>query len=284
MDPRSVRDPFILIGAMALHLTWFDSNSWLLELGGRRILLDPWLTGPLMFGNAEWFFKGEHPAPIAPPQNLDAILLSQGLEDHAHRPTLELFARSVPVIGSPSAAAVARELGFETVVALAHGDRHCIGNAVEIVATAGAPVGPGALENGYVVRAIASQGEDAPGPSVYYEPHGYHPANLADLGPIDVTLSPLLDLCIGFLPILRGGKTALQLAQRVRPQVMIPTAAAGEVRYSGLLVKALRQGGTLEGFGRSLAAAGLDCQVLQPAVGQRLAVPLTPRATPAIAG
>jgi L-ascorbate metabolism protein UlaG (beta-lactamase superfamily) len=281
------RDPYLLIGAMALHLTWFDSNSWLLELGGRRILLDPWLTGPLMFGNAEWFFKGEHPAPIAPPQDLDAILLSQGLEDHAHRPTLELFARSVPVIGSPSAAAVARELGFETVVALAHGDRHCLGGTVEIVATVGAPVGPGALENGYVVRAIASPtgpGAGEAGPSVYYEPHGYHPANLAELGPIDVTLSPLLDLCIGFLPILRGGKTALELAKRVRPQVMVPTAAAGEVRYSGLLVKALRQGGTIEGFGRSLAAANLDCQVLQPTVGQRFAIPLTPRATAAIAG
>ena len=34
-----------------MHLTWLDSNSWLIEMGGQRILLDPWLSGPLVFGN-----------------------------------------------------------------------------------------------------------------------------------------------------------------------------------------------------------------------------------------
>jgi hypothetical protein len=45
----------------------------------------------------------------------------QGLDDHAHIPTLELLPKTLPVIASPSAAAVATKLGFTQVVSLAPG-------------------------------------------------------------------------------------------------------------------------------------------------------------------
>ena len=266
---------------MSLFLTWFDSNSWLVELAGQRLLIDPWLTGPLTFGNADWFFKGEHPEPIAPPESLDAIMLSQGLEDHAHRPTLRLFDRATPVIGSPSAAAVARDLGFTTVVELGHGDRHILNDAVAVTATVGAPVGPTTIENGYVLQGMAGGDRGEGGPSLYYEPHGYHAPNLSEFAPIDVTLSPLLDLCIWVLPILKGNDTAIDLARAVHPQVMLPTAAAGRVRYDGLLVNVIRQRGTLDEFRQALTEAGRDSRVIEPVPGQRLEVPLRPRATAA---
>ena len=44
--------------------------------------------------------------------------LVQGLDDHAHKPTLRKLSKDTPVVGSPAAAAVARQLGFKTV-------RHC---------------------------------------------------------------------------------------------------------------------------------------------------------------
>jgi len=40
-----------------MYLTWLDSNSWLIELAGKRILLDPWLVGDLTFGNLTWLFR-----------------------------------------------------------------------------------------------------------------------------------------------------------------------------------------------------------------------------------
>jgi hypothetical protein len=46
---------------------------------------------------------------------------SQGLDDHAHIPTLELLPKSLPVIASPTAAEVATKLGFTQVVSLAPG-------------------------------------------------------------------------------------------------------------------------------------------------------------------
>ena len=41
-----------------MQLTYLDSNSWLMEISGKRILLDPWLVGDLVFGNLPWLFKG----------------------------------------------------------------------------------------------------------------------------------------------------------------------------------------------------------------------------------
>ena len=67
-----------------MYLTWLDVNSWLIELAGRRILVDPWLVGSQMFGNLDWLFKGVRSNPRPIPDNIDLILLSQGLEDHTH--------------------------------------------------------------------------------------------------------------------------------------------------------------------------------------------------------
>jgi L-ascorbate metabolism protein UlaG (beta-lactamase superfamily) len=39
-----------------MQLTYFGANGWLLELAGQRLLLDPWLVGPLRFGGAGWLF------------------------------------------------------------------------------------------------------------------------------------------------------------------------------------------------------------------------------------
>ena len=51
-----------------MHLTYLDSNSWLMELAGKKILLDPWLVGPLVFGNQSWFFKGRAHDPASNPR------------------------------------------------------------------------------------------------------------------------------------------------------------------------------------------------------------------------
>ncbi|MFM7716189.1 MAG: MBL fold metallo-hydrolase, partial [Microcystis sp.] len=76
-----------------MQLTWLDSNSWLIEIGGKRLLLDPWLVGSLTFGNLTWLFEGKKTANHAIPEHIDLILLSQGLEDHAHPPTLQVLDR-----------------------------------------------------------------------------------------------------------------------------------------------------------------------------------------------
>lgn len=256
-----------------MYLTWLDSNSWLIEMGGKKILLDPWLVGPLVFGNIDWLFKGtrstEHPIP----ENIDLILLSQGLEDHAHPPTLKRLDRNIPVVASPNAAKVVQELGYISVTALPHGETFILNQSVEIKAVPGSSLGPTLVENGYLLKELES------GLTLYYEPHGNHSPSLKQVSPIDVVITPIVDLALPLVgPIIKGTNSALEVAKCLQPQVMLPTAAAGEVTYDGLLTKFLREVGSADEFRSLLEKNNLKTQVMEPKPGDRFELPLQPRA------
>ncbi len=246
-----------------MHLTWLDSNTWLIELAGKRILLDPWLVGDLTFGNQPWLFRGSRSRDRAIPENLDLILLSQGLEDHAHPETLKQLDKSIPVVGSPAAIKVAQALGFAQVTALQHGEvwTH---EQLKIQAMTGSPIGPITKENGYLLKTLDT------GITLYYEPHGYHDASLKTLAPIDVVITPLIDLALPVLgSVIRGKQSALDLAQLVKPQVIIPTAAGGDIEFDGLLMKILKAAGTTNEFRAKLAQRRLMTRVIEPKPGDR---------------
>lgn len=255
-----------------MYLTYLDSNSWLIELGGQRILLDPWLVGPLVFGNAPWLFKGDRRQPRSIPENIDLILLSQGLEDHAHPQTLKQLDRGKAVVASPNAAKVVQELGYRQITALAHGESFTLANRVEIKAVPGSPIGPTLVENGYILKELET------GNSLYYEPHGYHSPTLKDAAPVDVAIAPIVNLSLPLgIPIIKGIETALAAARILKPQVMLPTAAGGDVNFSGLLISFLRASGNLEDFRSMLARENLSTRVLEPKPGERFEVPLEQR-------
>ena len=114
--------------------------------------------------------------------------------------------------------------------------------------------------------------------TVYYEPHGYHDSLLKELAPIDVVITPLIDISLPLIgPIIRGQKTALELAKLVSPQVMLPTAAAGDVVYEGWLVSLLKVSGNLEDFRSMLAKENLSTRVLNPQPGEGFEVVLERR-------
>ena len=254
-----------------MYATWLDSNSWLLEIADQRILVDPWLVGPLVFGNAGWLFRGERPISRPLPENVHAILLSQGLEDHAHPQTLQALDKSIPVIGSPNAAKVARQFGFTDVTSLEHGQiASQLGWSVKAVP--GSPIGPTLLENGYVLT------EATTGFKLFYEPHGFHNADLRTEAPVDVVITPMLDLSLPLVgPIIRGRKSAQELAEWLEPQVMLPTADAGEAEYHGLLLSLLKASGGAADMRQELATVGKAIQVIDPKVGDRVELSLTPR-------
>ncbi|KAM3090553.1 MBL fold metallo-hydrolase [Phormidesmis sp. 146-12] len=247
-----------------MYLTWLDNNSWLIELASKRILLDPWLVGNLTFGNLDWLFKGSrsHDRPI--PDHLDLILLSQGIEDHAHPETLRQLDKSIPVVGSPSAAKVVQQLGFTQVTTLKPGEQFVM-DGLTIAATLGSPLGPLVQENGYLMK--------ADGKTLYYEPHGFHPPTLKEFGTIDVVITPLIDLALPIVgSLIKGKESALELAQMVKPRVMLPTAAGGEIVFEGLLLSLLKVMGNTDDFRIKLAENHLATSVLEPKPGERIEV------------
>lgn len=257
--------------ANIINLTWFDANSWLIEVAGQRILLDPWLVGDLVFGNLPWLVRGSRPQPIEIPQNIDLILLSQGLADHAHPETLQQLDNSIPVVASPDGAEIALSLGFASVTLANHGDTiFPLGDrTLEIRTLKGAVVGPMKRENGYVLTF-------ATGGRLYYEPHGYpDTAHLADIGSVDVVITPIADVTLmGIAPVVKGGDIPLQIAQMLKPQVMLPTAEAGRVTYDGLISQALQTTGGVAELRSRLEADGKNIRVIQPVPEERIELDL----------
>ncbi|MEX1316368.1 MAG: MBL fold metallo-hydrolase [Synechococcaceae cyanobacterium] len=215
--------------------TYFGANGWLLDFGGLRVLVDPWLCGELVFPPGRWFFAGSLPRSWPVPAELDLLLLTQGLPDHCHPPSLALLDPALPVVGSPSAARRVRQLGFSNVTALAPGRTHQLGE-LRIRATAGAPVPQ--VENGYRL--------DHPAGSLYLEPHGYLDPELPP-EPLDAVITPVVDLALPLAgAFVRGRQVLPMLLERFRPATVLASTAGGDVRFDGLLTRALRQQGSSE--------------------------------------
>ena len=252
-----------------MHLTYFDFNSWLIELDETRILLDPWLVGDLTFGNASWFFKVTKNNVYPIPENIDLILLSQGLEDHAHPPTLKELDHNIPVVASPNAEKVVQQLGYSTIISVAHGESYTIKEQVEIKAVTGSPTGFNLIENGYIIKGLES------GKTLYYEPHGYHSQEIITTESIDVVLTPLINVKLPLLgAVIKGQKTALELCQAIKPQVILSTAAGGDVSSEGFLAAISKAEGTVAEFNDLLKQKGLSTTAINPQSGESIELSL----------
>ena len=247
-----------------MNLTYLDVNSWLIEIEGKRILLDPWLVGTLVFGNLPWLFEEKKHNLPAIPENIDLILLSQGLEDHAHTPTLKELDHNIPVVASPSATKVVQELGYTNVTCLDHGESFTLANKVEIKAVPGSPIGPTLVENGYILSGLATQ------KALYYEPHGYHSPSLQEVAPIDVVITPIISIKLPLLgAVIKGQNSALEVCQRLKPQVILSTAGGDDVSFSGLLASLLRKQGSVQAFKSLLEQNNLATQAIEPKSGEK---------------
>lgn len=252
-----------------MHLTYFDSNSWLIEINQTRILLDPWLVGDLTFSGATWLFKGTKNQPRPIPENIDLILLSQGLEDHAHPPTLKALDKNIPVVASPNGAKVVRELGYTSVTVLDHGEEFTLDEKVKLTAVPGSPIGVNLVENGYILEDLTS------GKTLYYEPHGYHSDKIKTHESIDVVITPIINLKLPLLgAVIKGQKTALELCEALKPQVIISTAAGGDINFEGFITSILKAEGSVEEFSNLLKSKNLATKAIDPKSGENIELSL----------
>ena len=240
---------------MTLAATYYGANGWLLEFDRLLVLVDPWLRGSLSFPPGRWFLHGERPQEQAIPEQLDLLLLTQGLADHAHPATLELLPRDLPIVGSKAAAAVVKRLGFQSITPLTPGEQCQVGE-LNIQASAGAPVPM--VENGYVLRHPAGR--------LYLEPHGFLDPNLT-AEPLDAVITPMVDLGLpGLGAFVKGTQVVPELMTRFQPKTVLASTSGGDIRFGGALSGLLRQEGSVADTGARL---GDQTQWLDPTPGVR---------------
>ena len=84
----------------------------LIEIDGKKILTDPWLTEPLYFGQLT------HSGDFKPPEQLppiDLVLVSHGHQDHFDPATIEMIPEDTPVVIFKGYEKTAVKSGFKNV-------------------------------------------------------------------------------------------------------------------------------------------------------------------------
>ena len=209
---------------MALKATYYGANGWLLDFDCTRILLDPWLKGDLVFQPGAWLIKGTRSKVKNMPTDIDGILLTQGLPDHAHIPTLKMMEKTIPVIASTNASKIANSLGFKTVISIKPKES-TIFKGLEIIATRGALVP--FEENGYIIK-----GEKD---SLYVEPHGFLDESIK-AEKIDTLITPVIDISLPlFGDFIKGKKVTERLLQKFKPKRILASTTGGNIEFSGVL-------------------------------------------------
>jgi len=89
-----------------------------------KFLVDPWLVDTLSFADQKWLLEGTKTNPPNLTDVLEGVsfvILSQYLDDHAHKPTLKVLPKNLAIVAQPEAAELARGLGFTHVTEIDHG-------------------------------------------------------------------------------------------------------------------------------------------------------------------
>ena len=210
---------------MAFEATYLGSNGWLIKFKKTNLIIDPWLKGDLIFPPGEWFFKGSLEEEILIDKKIDIILLTQGLPDHCHVPTLKMFRKDIPIICPKSAVKTLEKIGFSSIKLLKPTEKTNQFN-LSFEATAGAPVPQ--IENGYIVKDDQDNG-------FYIEPHGYLDENLNKQN-LDAVITPTKNLELPLVgSFVKGADVIPKLINKFNPKYILSSTVGGDAKYSGLL-------------------------------------------------
>ena len=228
---------------MTFKATYLGSNGWIIEFKKARIVIDPWLLGDLTFPPGGWFFKGKLKEDIPTPENIDLILLTQGLPDHCHIPSLKQFPKETNIICSKSAYKILKELNFDSVNIMQPGENRKF-NDINIQATSGAAVPQ--VENGYILEAIDG--------SFYIEPHGFLDSTIKPRK-LDAVITPIKNLELPIVgPFVKGADVIPNLVKLFSPGYILSSTTGGDAQFSGILNSFI----SLDEYKKSL-----DCKILE---------------------
>lgn len=261
-----------------LRLTYLEGNSWLWEVSGTRVAVDPILVGNLDFG-IPWLYDAAKKTlknfRLEDLQELDCLLITQSLDDHCHMKTLKPLSKIYPdlcVVSTPNAEPILKDL-FDEVIYIEPGQstrlRGKNGSEIDIRASAGPILGPPwqRPENGYFIEA------HDPKFILYYEPHCVYNKSLLEGQHADVIITPVIKQLLPAFTLVSGQEDAVELARLLNARFIVPMNN-GDLESKGILSSILYTDGTMESFKALLSKASLDVQVLEPTPGLPLEVPI----------
>ncbi|KAF5757530.1 putative ribonuclease Z/Hydroxyacylglutathione hydrolase [Helianthus annuus] len=258
-------------------LTYLEGNSWLWEVGGVKILVDPILVGNLDFGIPLLYDAGKKYLKnfqLSDLPEIDCVLITQSLDDHCHLKTLTPLSQKLPnlkVISTPNAKPLLDPL-FTNVIYLEPGQNSEIqtsdGSHVKIRATSGPVLGPPwqRPENGYIVT--SPQGEL----SLYYEPHCVYDKEIIGKERADIVITPVIKQLLPSFTLVSGQEDAVQLAKLLNSKFVVPLKN-GDLDSKGVLAKLVTSDGTVESFKALLSKELPDAKTLDPIPGVPLHIP-----------
>ena len=210
---------------MTFEATYLGSNGWLIKFKKTNLIIDPWLKGDLIFPPGEWFFKGSLKHEITIDKEIDIILITQGLPDHCHVPTLEIFRKDIPIICPKTAFETLKKISISSIKILNPTEKTNQSN-LSFEATSGAPVPQ--IENGYIVKDDQDNG-------FYIEPHGYLDENLNKQN-LDAVITPTKNLELPLVgSFVKGADVIPKLINKFNPKFILSSTIGGDAKYSGFL-------------------------------------------------
>ncbi|MQM23751.1 hypothetical protein Taro_056820 [Colocasia esculenta] len=235
-----------------VRLTYLEGNSWLWDVEGLNILVDPVLVGNLDFG-IPWLYSAAKKTlkklRLEDLPEVDCLLITQSLDDHCHVNTLRPLSKMRPdlwVIATPNAESILNPM-FRNVTYLEPGQSSELegGNGTKLIirATAGPVLGPPwqRPENGYIIAFGENHG------ILYYEPHCVYNQSLVQNFQADIIITPVIRQLLPFFTLVSGQEDAVNLGKLLQAKFIV-AMQNGDLDSNGILTNIIKTDGTVESF------------------------------------
>ncbi|MFH2008103.1 MAG: MBL fold metallo-hydrolase [bacterium] len=251
-----------------MKITMISHCCLLIELGGKQILTDPWMTEPLYGGRLFHRFGLGLQIEELPP--LDLIVASHGHDDHLDPGTLRRLDPATPVLVLAKVARKVRKLGFSDVFPMAAGEQYRQGG-LWVQAC------PGKHPGGLVTYVLRGDGE-----TVFFAGDSAYHDGLLEVGrqfTIDVSLLPVSGGRTFFGKYhfhMNAGESA-RVAGTIQTRVAIPTHYHFDLRRGpGFLKRSMNMSGKVGEFVQRAAEICPAVEVVTLGVGQSWSSATTP--------
>lgn len=268
-----------------------NGQLWQVKSGNRQVSLvvDP-LASQLDFG-IPWGYRANK-VSLTESQTIDLIcnahpshcLLTMGLDDHCHPPTIRKMMDKLPeleYIVAPSCETKLIGLGVKVdkITVLRHGESCRVSDA-RVTATEGALVGPPwqKRENGFLLNFGKNELNEYEGLSIYYEPHGDVVLEKIKNLRADIMVSPVTKQALpaqvpskGQFTLVYGAERTLEIADALQASVVIPLGN-GVLNTEGMLAALVAASGGVNDLERLIKEKGSLVKVETTSPGVRVVI------------